>query len=90
MAGPVLEIANLSVAIRGSGDRPHAVRGINITVGAKVLMSLPTGLVAGIAGEDVELIDPLLLPPEARNPARMATTPTANPPARKSRMRTSR
>lgn len=32
----------------------------NITVGAKVLMSLPTGLVAGIAGEDVELIDPLL------------------------------
>ena len=38
MAGPVLEIANLSVAIRGSGDRPHAVRGINITVGANEIV----------------------------------------------------
>jgi hypothetical protein len=32
----------------------------NLTVGAKVLMSLPTGLVRGIAGGDVDLIDPLL------------------------------
>ncbi|HVG63316.1 MAG TPA: hypothetical protein VNA24_32425 [Hyalangium sp.] len=32
----------------------------NITVGAKVLMSVPTGLVRGIAGEDVEILDPLL------------------------------
>ena len=38
MAGPVLEIANLSVAIRGSGDRLHAVRGINITVGANEIV----------------------------------------------------
>src|SRR6516162_4669187 len=38
MAGPVLEIANLSVAIRGSGDRPHAVRGINMTVGANEIV----------------------------------------------------
>jgi hypothetical protein len=32
----------------------------NLTVGAKVLMSVPTGLVRGIAGEDVEILDPLL------------------------------
>jgi hypothetical protein len=32
----------------------------NITVGAKVLMSLPTGIISGIAGEDVDLLDPLL------------------------------
>lgn len=32
----------------------------NITVGAKVLMSVPTGLVRGIAGEDIEVLDPLL------------------------------
>jgi len=38
MSAPVLEIANLSVAIRGSGDRPHAVRGINITVGANEIV----------------------------------------------------
>ena len=38
MAGPVLEIADLSVAIRDSGDRPHAVRGINITVGANEIV----------------------------------------------------
>src|SRR5712671_2237560 len=34
VTGPVLEIANLSVAIKGSGDRPYAVQGINLTVGA--------------------------------------------------------
>jgi hypothetical protein len=33
---------------------------LNITVGAKVLMSLPTGLVRGISGDDVDLLDPLL------------------------------
>src|SRR5260221_10817866 len=38
MPSPVLEIANLSVAIKGSGDRPHAVRGINITVGANEIV----------------------------------------------------
>ena len=38
MAGPVLEVANLSVAIKGSGDRPHAVRGINLTVGANEIV----------------------------------------------------
>jgi hypothetical protein len=32
----------------------------NITVGAKVLMSVPTGIVRGITGDDVDLIDPLL------------------------------
>ncbi len=32
----------------------------NITVGAKVLMSLPTGIVSGITGESVDLLDPLL------------------------------
>src|SRR5712671_2641411 len=35
---PVLEIVNLSVAIEGRGDRPHAVRGINITVGANEIV----------------------------------------------------
>ncbi|MCW5705504.1 MAG: ABC transporter ATP-binding protein, partial [Bradyrhizobium sp.] len=38
MTGPVLEVANLSVAIRGDGDRPHAVRGINLTVGANEIV----------------------------------------------------
>ncbi len=38
MADPVLEIANLSVAIKGRGDRPHAVRGINLTVGANEIV----------------------------------------------------
>jgi peptide/nickel transport system ATP-binding protein len=38
MSGPVLEIANLSVAIKGGGDRPHAVRGINLTVGANEIV----------------------------------------------------
>jgi peptide/nickel transport system ATP-binding protein len=38
MAAPVLEITNLSVAIRGGGDRPHAVRGINITVEANEIV----------------------------------------------------
>jgi hypothetical protein len=33
---------------------------LNITVGAKLLMSVPTGLVRGISGEDVDLLDPLL------------------------------
>jgi peptide/nickel transport system ATP-binding protein len=31
---PVLEIANLSVAIKGGGDRTHAVQGINLNVAA--------------------------------------------------------
>jgi peptide/nickel transport system ATP-binding protein len=38
MSAPVLEIANLSVAIKGIGDRPHAVRGINLTVGANEIV----------------------------------------------------
>src|SRR6201991_206683 len=38
MTAPVLEIANLSVAIKGIGDRPHAVRGINLTVGANEIV----------------------------------------------------
>src|SRR5712672_4136141 len=38
MTSPVLEIANLSVAIKGSGDRPHAVRGINLAVGANEIV----------------------------------------------------
>ena len=33
MSNTVLEVSNLSVAIKG-GDRPHAVQGINLTVGA--------------------------------------------------------
>jgi peptide/nickel transport system ATP-binding protein len=38
MAAPVLEIANLSVAIKGRGDRPHAVRGINLKVEANEIV----------------------------------------------------
>src|SRR5215470_652040 len=38
MSAPVLEVSNLSVAIKGSGDRPHAVRGINLTVGANEIV----------------------------------------------------
>src|SRR5438874_7289660 len=38
MSAPVLEVANLSVAINGSGDRPHAVQGINLTVGANEIV----------------------------------------------------
>jgi peptide/nickel transport system ATP-binding protein len=38
MSAPVLEVANLSVAIKGSGDRPHAVRGINLAVGANEIV----------------------------------------------------
>src|SRR6267142_898740 len=38
MTSPVLEIANLSVAIKGSGDRPHAVRGISLAVGANEIV----------------------------------------------------
>ena len=38
MSAPVLEIANLSVAIRGRGDRPHAVRGINLSVAANEIV----------------------------------------------------
>jgi energy-coupling factor transporter ATP-binding protein EcfA2 len=38
MSAPVLEIANLSVAIKGVGDRPHAVRGINLTVGSNEIV----------------------------------------------------
>ena len=53
MAGPVLEIANLSVAIRGSGDRPHAVRGINITVGANDVRS-------GVGDTAASLVDELI------------------------------
>lgn len=33
---------------------------LNITVGGKLLMSLPTGLVRGISGENVDVLDPLL------------------------------
>jgi hypothetical protein len=32
----------------------------NISVGAKVLMSLPTGIIRGITGDDIDLLDPLL------------------------------
>ena len=38
MSAPVLEIANLSVAIKGIGDRPHAVRGINLAVAANEIV----------------------------------------------------
>ena len=38
MAAPVLEITDLSVAIGGGGDRPHAVRGINIKVEANEIV----------------------------------------------------
>ncbi|TKW77181.1 MAG: ABC transporter ATP-binding protein, partial [Bradyrhizobium icense] len=38
MSAPVLEVSNLSVAIKGGGDRPHAVRGINLTVGANEIV----------------------------------------------------
>ena len=38
MSAPVLEIANLSVAIKGIGDRPHAVRGINLSVAANEIV----------------------------------------------------
>src|SRR5258706_3668092 len=38
MTSPVLEIANLSVAIEGGGDRPHAVRGISFAVGANEIV----------------------------------------------------
>src|SRR5260370_14285853 len=38
MTSPVLEIANLSVAIKGIGDRPHAVRGISLAVGANEIV----------------------------------------------------
>jgi peptide/nickel transport system ATP-binding protein len=38
MSAPVLEVSNLSVAIKGSGDRPHAVRGINLTVGSNEIV----------------------------------------------------
>ncbi|WP_224367857.1 hypothetical protein [Hyalangium versicolor] len=33
---------------------------LNITVGGKLLMSLPTGLIQGISGEDVDVVDPLM------------------------------
>ena len=38
MAVPVLEVTNLSVAINGRGDRPHAIRGINISVAANEIV----------------------------------------------------
>src|SRR5712671_6686687 len=38
VTGPVLEIVNLSVAIEGRGDRPHAVRGVNFTVGTNEIV----------------------------------------------------
>ena len=38
MNSPVLEISDLSVAIKGGGDRPHAVQGINLTVGANEIV----------------------------------------------------
>jgi peptide/nickel transport system ATP-binding protein len=38
MTAPVLEITNLSVAINGGGDRPYAVRGINIKVEANEIV----------------------------------------------------
>ena len=38
MTAPVLEISNLSVAIHGGGDRAHAVRGIDLTVGANEIV----------------------------------------------------
>jgi peptide/nickel transport system ATP-binding protein len=38
MSAPVLEIANLSVAIKGTGDRSHAVRGISLAVGANEIV----------------------------------------------------
>src|SRR5664279_1137075 len=38
MNTPVLEISNLSVAIHGGGDRAHAVKGIDLTVGANEIV----------------------------------------------------
>ncbi len=38
MTAPVLEISNLSIAIHGGGDRAHAVRGIDLTVGANEIV----------------------------------------------------
>ena len=38
MAGPVLEIKDLAVAIPGGGDRTHAIRDIAITVGRKEIV----------------------------------------------------
>jgi peptide/nickel transport system ATP-binding protein len=38
MATPVLEVSNLSVAIRGYGDRPHAIRGISLSVAANEIV----------------------------------------------------
>src|SRR3954469_23911265 len=38
MAGPVLEITNLSVAINGGGDRAHAGGGISLKVGANEIV----------------------------------------------------
>ena len=40
MSSPVLEVANLSVAIKGIGDRPHAVRGINLSVNANEIIKI--------------------------------------------------
>ncbi len=54
--------ASLFDPVLGVGGSYYRVipSAFNITVGAKVLMSVPTGLVRGITGDDVELIDPLL------------------------------
>jgi peptide/nickel transport system ATP-binding protein len=38
MSTPVLEISNLSVAIHGGGDRAHAVKGIELSVGANEIV----------------------------------------------------
>ncbi|HRJ68942.1 MAG TPA: ABC transporter ATP-binding protein [Beijerinckiaceae bacterium] len=38
MSMPVLEVSNLSVAIRGLGDRTHAIKGIDLTVGANEIV----------------------------------------------------
>src|SRR5437763_16089543 len=35
---PVLEIKDLAVAIKGSGDRTHAVQGISLAVGANEIV----------------------------------------------------
>ena len=38
MSTPVLEISNLSVAIHGGGDRAHAIKGIELSVGANEIV----------------------------------------------------
>src|SRR5260370_2942636 len=72
MTGPVLEIVNLSVAIEGGGDRPHAVRGISFTVGANEIVcvvgesvsgkSVTAQAVMGLLPKNAMQVEPGLIP----------------------------